>query len=198
MQPSSVQCSAPSCSGGVATQASYCTGTSTSCPAATTATCGLFVCGATTCLSSCGSVNDCVTSAYCGSGTCQPDTDPPAVTLGSQPQYTNQSTVTVTGTVKDNGAVASAEILLNGNVYSIVAPDQSGNVTLSGVTLSQGTNTITLEATDRARNVGATQAQVCLDTTPPVLTFASPAANQAFGSPTVDVAVQVATVAPST
>jgi hypothetical protein len=197
LQPTSVQCRAPSCSAGVATQAAFCTGAATACPAVTTAQCGLFVCGATTCLSTCTSVYDCATSAYCGSGSCQPDIAPPAVTLATLPAYTNHTSLTVTGTATDNGAVASVQLLLNGNPVAVNGPDASGNVT-AALTLAQGNNTITVQATDRAGNVGATQAQVFLDTTPPALTFASPQPNQAFGTLSVGVAVQVSTVVPAT
>jgi hypothetical protein len=87
------------------------------------------------------------------------------------PASTNQPSLVVTGNVHDNGAVASAQLIVNGTAVATLAPDSSGNVTAPAVTLVQGLNSILLAATDRAGNVGEAQAQVVLETTPPVLTL---------------------------
>ena len=66
--PSSVMCVAPSCTGGVATAAAFCTGTG-SCATATVTNCTPFVCGTTACKTTCGADTDCVSGDYCtGSG----------------------------------------------------------------------------------------------------------------------------------
>jgi hypothetical protein len=198
MQPSTFQCRAPMCTSGTATQSAFC-GSGPDCPAVAMSACGLFVCGASTCSSTCTGIDQCVASAFCSAGTCLPDNDPPVVTLGATPAFTNQSSLVVTGNVHDNGAVASIRLLLNGSpVGGVLVADASGNVTAPALTLMEGTNALTLEATDRAGNVGGTQAQVVLDTTPPVLLFQSPKANQALGMSIVDVAVQVTDETPVT
>lgn len=62
----------------------------------------------------------------------------------------------------------------NGSSVATLAVDASGDVVFTGVTLSEGLNTLTVEGTD-ARGTGASPAvEVTLDQSPPVLTFVSP------------------------
>ncbi len=68
-QPTSVMCSGPSCTGGVATLASFCSGAG-SCPAPATQACGDYVCGASSCKTSCTGDTDCIGTDFCNAGTC--------------------------------------------------------------------------------------------------------------------------------
>ena len=73
-QPTTVMCSGPSCSMGTATLASFCSGAG-SCPAAVTAGCGDYLCGTTSCKTSCTADSDCISTDYCtatSGGTCTP------------------------------------------------------------------------------------------------------------------------------
>jgi hypothetical protein len=72
-QPTSVQCSGPSCSGttvsATGTLPAFCSGAG-SCQAATTMSCGQYRCGAGACKTSCTVDTDCIDSAFCSSGAC--------------------------------------------------------------------------------------------------------------------------------
>jgi hypothetical protein len=70
---SSVMCVSPSCGGGVATAAAFCTGSGT-CASPTTTACTPYVCGATACKTSCSADTDCVSGDYCTGpgGSCVP------------------------------------------------------------------------------------------------------------------------------
>ena len=74
-QPTSLMCSDPSCSTGVETHASFCSGAGT-CPTATTAPCGDYVCGATACKTGCSVDTDCIGTDYCTGGTLQAEERP--------------------------------------------------------------------------------------------------------------------------
>jgi len=62
-------CGAASCTSGVATSGRSCN-SSGGCGAATTTPCGSYICGSTSCLTSCTTVADCVSDAVCSGGTC--------------------------------------------------------------------------------------------------------------------------------
>ena len=78
-------CSSETCSGSTDTPARTCDGTGT-CRAATNVSCGNYVCGATSCKTSCLSNADCSTSTFCSSaGHCvSPQTNGASCTAGSQ------------------------------------------------------------------------------------------------------------------
>ena len=84
---SSTQCRNASCTNGVETFASSCNGAG-SCPAAVTASCSPYVCGPTSCLTTCASDADCVSSDYCGGGL--PGTCLPKQALGQSCSANNQ------------------------------------------------------------------------------------------------------------
>jgi alpha-tubulin suppressor-like RCC1 family protein len=65
----STSCVSPSCSGGSETLAANCDGAG-NCPTAKTQSCGLYMCGATACVTSCTSNTQCVSGAACVSGVC--------------------------------------------------------------------------------------------------------------------------------
>ncbi|MBT9560930.1 MAG: hypothetical protein IV100_33200 [Myxococcales bacterium] len=64
-------CTSASCSGGTQTSAGTCNGSGT-CNAGATSSCALYQCGPSACLTSCASDANCVSSAYCAGGSCQP------------------------------------------------------------------------------------------------------------------------------
>ncbi|HVU05045.1 MAG TPA: MYXO-CTERM sorting domain-containing protein [Polyangiaceae bacterium] len=67
-----LSCRAASCTSGVQTLAATCTGSGPACPAVTTKNCAPYVCGATTCKTTCATDNDCSTGNWCNAGVCQP------------------------------------------------------------------------------------------------------------------------------
>jgi hypothetical protein len=74
-QPATVMCSGPSCTGSTSTLASFCSGSGGSCPTAATASCGAYLCGATSCKTSCTLDSACINGDYCTSpvnGNCAP------------------------------------------------------------------------------------------------------------------------------
>jgi hypothetical protein len=69
------ECAPSSCAEGVATPAAVCDGTSPTCPAATTVSCGDYACGADACLTSCTSAADCSAGRMCIGGVCTTSAD---------------------------------------------------------------------------------------------------------------------------
>lgn len=63
-------CRQASCSGSTATNLAVCDGLG-NCPAASTTSCSPFVCGATSCLTTCSASSQCVSGAACIGGACQ-------------------------------------------------------------------------------------------------------------------------------
>src|SRR5581483_1274449 len=78
-------CSTESCTGSTDTPPRMCDGAGT-CGAATTASCGNYICGATSCLTTCLANTDCTTGHFCSStGHCvSPQANGAACTAGSQ------------------------------------------------------------------------------------------------------------------
>jgi len=89
------------------------------------------------------------------------DTTKPDVTIDSIDSPTNQSTITVTGTFSDTNIDS---ITIDGEEASL---DESGGTYSAEVSLSEGSNTIVVEATDKAGNTNSAQAGVVLDTQAP-------------------------------
>jgi hypothetical protein len=72
----SVQCRAPSCTNGIATDPAVCDGISGKCPTVKTTPCAPSVCGATKC-TGCATDAQCGTGNFCaGNGTCKPISPP--------------------------------------------------------------------------------------------------------------------------
>ena len=88
---------------------------------------------------------------------------------------TNQKTITTSGTVVETGTgVASftingQEVVLNGDAFS------------TEITLAEGEQTITYEATDGSGQTGTVTRMVTLDTIPPEITITAPAEGTLFG-----------------
>lgn len=90
------------------------------------------------------------------------DSIPPKIAITSPKNnvVTNKKMITVTGTVDDQGALVK--------VNNTPAQVTKGFFTLSALSLSEGSNTITVTAVDRAGNEAkAASVIVVLDTTPP-------------------------------
>lgn len=89
-----------------------------------------------------------------------PDTRPPKITVNYPPEglLTNQPQLTVTGKMSEAGTLT-----INSDPV-MLASDYSFSYT---VTLQEGTNTLTLMATDNAGNTTTITETVVLDTTPP-------------------------------
>lgn len=102
------------------------------------------------------------------SGTVILDTIPPVltVTYPAGDIYTNQPQITVTGTAKD---VNLDYVTVNG-----MMADRSGESYSRTLNLTEGVNTITVSAYDKAGHVTTVTRRVHLDTAPPVLTLVSP------------------------
>ncbi|MBI4752154.1 MAG: hypothetical protein HY774_27010 [Acidobacteria bacterium] len=96
------------------------------------------------------------------------DTTAPVITIAEPAQglITKTSPITVSGTVTDSSAVT---VTINGQPITL-----SGAQFSTPVTLAEGSNTITVLATDTFGNVGTATRNVTLDTTAPVLTVTSP------------------------
>ncbi len=73
-QPTSVMCVSPSCSTGLETHVSFCSGAGT-CPAPVTALCGDYLCGSTACKKTCSADTDCISSDFCSGGICTTKND---------------------------------------------------------------------------------------------------------------------------
>ncbi len=101
-----------------------------------------------------------------GAGTV--DNIPPELTLTSPASgtITRDSAVTVSGTVTDQSALT-----LQVNGVTIPVTDSSFSVPVS---LSEGTNVITVVATDVYNNISTKTLTVIKDSTPPILTLESP------------------------
>ena len=68
-QPSSMTCGSASCTGSTNQPVSHCNGAGTCAPAATES-CAPYVCGASSCLTTCNGPEDCVSGYYCNGTSC--------------------------------------------------------------------------------------------------------------------------------
>ena len=98
------------------------------------------------------------------------DSIPPAltVTVPAGDLITNQPQLTVTGAVSDSGTGVD-RVTVNGQAVEV-----AGGAFSLALTLSEGSNTITVSASDRAGHVTTAVRSVLLDTVQPVLTLVSP------------------------
>ena len=102
------------------------------------------------------------------------DKIPPVIAV-KQPvnQYSNQTPITVSGTVTDNlSGVRSVTV----NGVAITLKDSTFS---TSVALNAGSNTITITATDNEDNTSTITKKVTLDTTVPTISITSPADNAA-------------------
>jgi RHS repeat-associated protein len=109
------------------------------------------------------------------------DTTPPVISVISpQPgSYLNTPRLTISGTV--NEPVRSLKV----NVASVPVVDNA--FTSAAFTLTEGTNLIPVEAVDRAGNPAAVTVPLYLDTQPPVVQIAEPAADSFVNTPRITV-----------
>jgi hypothetical protein len=117
------------------------------------------------------------------------DTIAPSVKITSliNNQYLNTPTITLSGTVSDDpaGNPSSGGVTVTVNGHSA---EVSGNTfALSNLSLSEGANTVTVEAKDLAGNVGSDTIVINLDTAPPVVSISSPNANSYLNAPQINV-----------
>lgn len=98
------------------------------------------------------------------------DTIPPTLIVSAPVGnlITNTPTLTVSGTASDGGS-GMEEVTVNGQ--SVTLTDGAFS---KDFTLMEGTNTITISATDKVGHVTTVTRSVLLDTDPPVLTLVSP------------------------
>jgi len=82
------------------------------------------------------------------------------------------NTVTVTGTATDNMLIAKIEVQLGTGAW--VTATGTTAWTLANLTLTQGSNTITVRATDTAGNSNTTQTTVTVDSQAPAVSIGSP------------------------
>ncbi len=111
------------------------------------------------------------------------DTSAPILTINEPAD----SSVTNIASVNVSGNVSDGIVTVNGDT---VVVDGSGNFTTS-VTLVEGGNTITVEATDEAGNVTSDSRYLTLDTSSPVLTITEPADSSITNISSVNVSGNV-------
>ena len=100
------------------------------------------------------------------------DSTPPTLQVARLPEYTNDETVTVQGSVNDQDAI----VRVNGVEVTL-----SGLTFAHQITLTDGENTITVEARDILGNEAEPDVQVVtLDTIPPVLIIDTPKYVQTY------------------
>jgi hypothetical protein len=104
------------------------------------------------------------------------DITPPTASIASPANNSTVSgTISVSGTASDNVAVSSVAVSVDGGTYQSAQGTTSWNYSLNTASLSNGTHTITAQATDSSGNLG-TSATITVtvnnqtvggDTTPP-------------------------------
>jgi hypothetical protein len=104
------------------------------------------------------------------------DSTPPVVTITAPISggITKNAQVTVTGTISkpNTTATITSTSLSTGNGTPVTVTGQAFSFTY---TLSEGDNSLSIEATDRAGNKGSAAVTATLDTQPPLLSFQAPA-----------------------
>ena len=94
------------------------------------------------------------------------DTTPPSVTVTpADGTYTNNASLTVSGTATDTNGIQS--VTVNGAAVTVNQADGSFS---KAITLAAGANTVTVIATDKAGNQTTITRTATLDTTPPAVT----------------------------
>ncbi len=112
------------------------------------------------------------------------DTIPPfpQITSHQANQYLNTPVIEVTGSV--NEPIIAATVNNAAAQITEIATDFN----LAGVQLTEGPNTITVEVTDRAGNIGTVTITINLDTTAPVLQLTSHQDGQYLNTPQITIA----------
>ncbi len=111
------------------------------------------------------------------------DTVVPVVGITSHEDnvYLNTPTISVSGSLDE---LNSASVKVNG----LDAVITNGGLSLSALTLAEGANTISVTATDKAGNVGATSITINLDTVAPVVGITSHVDGVYLNTPTITIA----------
>ncbi|HUS33570.1 MAG TPA: Ig-like domain-containing protein, partial [Kofleriaceae bacterium] len=125
------------------------------------------------------------------------DSTPPVVRIDATPALAASADLVVTGNVRDNVGVASAAFIVNGVRGPDLGIAPGGDVSAT-LHLSEGANTIVLQATDAAGNPASTSAVIVVDTTAPAISIESPAADQAVSTQSLSVVVTVGDASPTT
>jgi N-acetylneuraminic acid mutarotase len=115
-------CAAASCTGGAATPASFCNGLG-ACATATSSSCGAYLCGTTTCRSTCTTSADCATGYGCKDGRC--------VTTGALGTICSDNTQCKSGFCAPSGP--------GGNVCCSVATCAAGSICGDATAKNPGT-----------------------------------------------------------
>lgn len=116
------------------------------------------------------------------------DTVPPTLSISAPTDnlVTNNATLTVTGTTND-ATSSPVTVTINGTAATVQA-DGSFSET---ITLTEGTNTITVIATDGAGKTSTVTRTVTLDTTPPTISAVSITPNPVDAGQTYVISVTV-------
>ena len=111
------------------------------------------------------------------------DTTPPTLTVSSlaDGSYTNKVTLNVSGVTTDASGIAS--VTVNGQAVTLGA-DGSFSTAL---TLSAGTNSVTIVATDKAGNVKSVTRTITYDAAAPALDVTAPADNSTSATASITV-----------
>jgi len=109
------------------------------------------------------------------------DTVAPAIKITSQQnnQHLSTPSIIVSGTLSD----PTATVAVNGHVAQV----SGSTFSYSGLSLSEGPNTITVSAVDPAGNIGTDSIVVNLDTVPPVVQITAPQQNAIVSTPSITV-----------
>lgn len=121
------------------------------------------------------------------------DTVPPVLTISSPTtgKITNQASLTVKGTTNDaTSSPTEVTILLNGEDVGDVTVASDGSFSKE-ITLSEGTNSIVVKATDYAGQSTSITLSVKLDTSVPTLKSVSMSPNPANTSASVAITLEV-------
>ncbi len=112
------------------------------------------------------------------------DTAPPVVTISSPVNNTtlNTPSITVTGTASDTLSGLSS-VSVNGINTQITGE----TYTVSNIQLTEGSNTITATASDKAGNTATSSITVNLDTTAPVISITSPVDGSTVNTDTITI-----------
>ena len=111
------------------------------------------------------------------------DTVPPRLTITSPPDrsFVNGPSAVITGIVDDPEAIVRFDF------FGPVVPVDNGVFQLTAALPIEGTNTLTISATDPSGNLATARRQIIRDTVPPSVTIAAPQVGSAVATPTVTI-----------
>lgn len=121
------------------------------------------------------------------------DTVPPSLVVNfpASNLETNTPSITVTGTTNDaTSSPVTVTVTLNDIGQGAVTVGSNGSFS-KGVTLTEGTNTLTVKSTDKAGKSTTVTRTIMLDTTVPVIKSASVSPNPSDTGATVIISVEI-------